>query len=328
MTQAEFNAAIKNAMADYRDMIGKINIAISEIYKTAANQIAEQIKNLEVTGKGDSLTAVSMRKLESSLRSAGAYVAGETEKIIIDGINDVANIAGQPHLDYLQDAIELSKTEKIDFSTIQDIYSVLNTNLIELTYSRLWQDGYTFSERIWSELPTDFQAVIKNLITLGLAQGRDILDIAKDITDYASHGKEKLMKRYGELIRGTAEFYKRIPKWIDWRAMRIARSELYISLQEAAKQAGHNNPAVRGYKWNMTSGGGEHNCVCPDLEANSPYLETEIPDYPHSNCLCYLTFIIMARDDFINDLIALGDGISIPYLDTWYHDVYLPEENG
>lgn len=323
MTQSEFYQAEKTAYEQYRDNLGKIGKEISRIYITAAEEVSKKIKTLETKGKGDSLTAASLKKLESELRKQGAYISGEIENVIVNGINDTVSLTNQPHKDFLDDAIKISKTEKIDYKVIEDIYSRLNTTLIDLTYSRLWEDGYYFSERIYSEIPKDFQNVVKNIVNLGLAQNRDVLQIAKDLTYYSIHGKKKLMKRYGDLVRGSGKFRKRIPKNIDWRAMRIARSELYISLQDTAKYQGHCNPAVKWYDWNLTGGTGIHECICPDLAANSPYRELDIPNYPHPNCLCYITHRIIGRDEFVNDLIDWGRGAVVPHLDTWYQDVYL-----
>ena len=136
-----------------------------------------------------------------------------------------------------------------------------------------------------------------------------------------------LMKRYGELERGTKKFIRRIPKNIDWRAIRLARSELYASIQESSRIQGHENPAIKTYVWNLTAGA-VHECICPDLAANSPYRENEVPDYPHSNCLCYITYQIRSRNEFVTDLKNWGDGLIIPYIDTWYHSVYLPFNRG
>jgi hypothetical protein len=324
MTQAEFYAAERAAQKKYRELYRKIQKGLAELYKTAANQIAEKIRQLDINGRGTSLTRASYEKLESSLRKTGAYLAGEVENIIVDGITDLSSFTSKPHLSFISDAVKLSDTRKIDFSIIETMYSNLNTTLIDLTYTRLWNDGYTFVERIWKKIPANFQQAVKSIVSMGIAQGRDILQIAKDLTFYAAYGKEKLIKRYGEIVRGTYKFKKRIPKNIDYRAMAIARSELYISLQEAAKFQGSRNPAVYLYDWNLTGGTGIHVCICPDLAANSPYTENNIPNFPHTNCLCYITHRIRGRDEFVNDLIDWGKGLSIPYLDAWYMNVYLP----
>jgi hypothetical protein len=329
LTKQEFTDAQKQSREQYKAIYRSVNRKLSNLYIDAAEETAEKIKTLETKKKGDSLTAASFKKLEATLRRTGAIIAGNTEELIIDVIDDSITQTNKPHLEYLKDAFKLSNTENIDFSILDEMYSQVNEDLINLTYTRVWQDGYNFSTRIWGDLdkkPGLAQRWVtdaKNVVTLGLAQGRDVLKIAQDLMIYSAQGKTKLMQRYGELVRGTAKFAKRIPKFVDWRALRIARSELYVSLQDASKIQGKLNPAVLMYIWNLTAGA-VHKCICPDLAANSPYPENEIPDFPHSNCLCWISHQILSRTRFVDDLVDWGKGVSIPYLDNWYNQYYLP----
>ena len=339
MTQAEFNRAQKIAREEWIKIARGAATEIKNIYIKAADEIAEQIIDLKLKKRGNTLTGKGLKALEKSLRETGQRIASGTETETINSINKSIQINNAPHLIYISDAIELSGTELINSKTIQEMYATVNERLIEITYSRIWQDGYTFVERIWGgfssinpELSIQgvgsyWQKNVKQIILTGLSENRDIYQIAEDIQVYAGKGKIQLMKRYGELERGTAGFAARIPKTIDWRAIRIARSELYNSIQEQARIQGRFNPAIRdgerSYRWNLTTGA-QHDCPCPELAADSPYKQTNIPDYPHSNCLCYITHIIMPRDQFVDDLVDWGNGVVIPYLDDWFNNVYLP----
>ena len=334
MTQAEFYAAIKQSRKDYLDIIAGVNKNISKLYIYAADQVAEKIKSLSLKGNGTGLTAESLKALERQLRITGSNTAGGVQAHIIDGINKNASITSQPHIDFINDGIKESGISFLNDVKITEMYAAINRRLTDITYSRLWADGYKFSERVWGGLssvdPTKsipglygyWQSEIKSVVSSGIAQNRDVLLIAKDLSAYAREGKSGLVKRYGELVQGTKRFIKRIPQGIDWRALRLARSELYASLQESARLQGHDNPAVKDYIWNLTAGG-VHDCVCPDLAADSPYIETEIPDYPHSNCLCYITYRLLSRTEFINDLRDWNNGLVVPYLESWYQDTYL-----
>lgn len=333
MTQAEFYAAQKAARNKWLGVFRDLDKKIGQLYIQAADAIAEKIKTLELKKRGRTLTGKGLKDLEKILRSTGQRIADGTEKGIVDSVNQTVNINNQPH-DYISDAIDLSGTAIISKSIIQEMYASINKTVIDITYSRVWSDGYTFSDRIWGStevirgktmrgLAYWWQKNIKDTVVMGFAQNRDILQIAKDIQVYAAKGKIKLMQRYGELERGTAGFAARIPQTIDWRALRIARSELYNSIQEQAKIQGQFNPAVKEYRWNLTAGA-KHECECPRIAADSPYREGEVPDYPHSNCLCYITHVIMSRDEFVEDLIDWGNGAVAPYLDNWFNEVYLP----
>ena len=209
MTQSEFYKSIKNAREDYLKIMIDVNREISQLYIDAANEVSEKLKTLNLTGKGDSLTADSLRSLESTLRKTGARIAGETEKIIINSIDDAITKTSNPHLDFLKDAINQSEIDKIKFEIIDNLYSQINESVIGLTYTRIWQDGYKFSDKIWGFPGSDVQPylpglseywenAVKNMITFGFAQNRDILQIAKDISYYAVYGKKGLIKRWKE----------------------------------------------------------------------------------------------------------------------------------
>lgn len=335
MTQAEFYAAQRKARKAYLDIIAGKNRKIYKLYIDAADQVARKIKTLKLKGKGKSLTSASLKALEKILRETGENIGGGVSGAIVDGINRNALATNKHHVDFIKDAIKLSENEYITGSVIQEMYAGINRRLIDLTYSRIWRDGYDFSSRVWGGaskieegksiigLYGNWRKDVKNIVNSGIAQNRDVLQIAKDLSVYARKGKRGIMKRYGDLVSGTSRYVKRIPKHIDWRALRLARTELYVSIRESARMQGHNNPAIQWYIWNMTTGG-VHDCECPDIEAGSPYLESEIPDTPHPSCMCYVTHKIKARDEFVRDLKDWGNGLTAPYLDDWYKNVYLP----
>lgn len=338
MTQAEFYTAQKAAIEKYQEILGGLQSDLHQVYIDATEQVAEKIRQLEISGKGESATAEAMRQLEKILRDTGKEIAQKTENAITDTIRELPDISNGDHLQYIDDALGLSGNLAFDMKIIEKAFGQLNRTLIDITYARLWNDKYTFSDRIWgfpgSEtqpylpgIADDWLSSVKSVINTGFAQGRDVFQIAKDLQVYLKDGKIALMKRYGELVRGTAEFAKRIPKVIDWRAIRLARSEMYISLRETAVMQGKLNPAVqnneRVYKWNLTAGV-VHCEKCIQDYNGSPYTERELPPFEHPNCLCYITLELMPRDQFVQDLIDWGNGQGVPYLDAWYQNVYVP----
>jgi len=332
LTNSEFIIAEQKARENYLKITKSVYREIAALYRTAADEVAAKILELELSGKGNSLTAASNRALQKTLIETGQRISDGVEKSTINGISDVSKPTNKPHIDFINDASILAGGI-FDPAIIEKMYSQINTVLIDLTYTRIWSDGYTFSNKIWGYPGTPGQpylpglgeywrANVNNLLTLGFMQNKDLSEIADSLTVYANKGRGGIVKRYGELPISIIR--KRIPKRVDWRAMRLARSELYISLQESSKIQGKNNPAVRGYDWNLTGGRGEWDCPCPDLAANSPYDELHIPGFPHPNCLCHITHRLMNRNDFVNDLVLWNQGFSIPYLDTWYMNQYLP----
>jgi intein/homing endonuclease len=283
MTQQEFNAAQAAARENYLILQQRAARELHDLYVAAADEVAAVIKELEANGRGTGLTAASKRELEKALRKTAKDLTSGIEPGIINTIQEQTDLLSESHIKFIQDGLSLSgmATDVISGEVIASMYSGLNQTLIETTYNRLF-NGYTFKYRL-SLLRSNWAADVDNVIVSGFMQNRDVIDIAVDLQKYARGGKAGLVRRYGKLERGTKTFMKRIPKNLDYRALRLARSELYISLQDAAKLQGRLNPAVRKYNWNLTAGS-EHICICPDLAADSPYVYNEVPNYPHSNC--------------------------------------------
>jgi hypothetical protein len=193
--------------------------------------------------------------------------------------------------------------------------------------TRLWSDGYTFSERIWGTgdigLKGDWLERMKMTVAAGIAQGRDPVKIAKDIQVYTADGKIALSQRWGGLARGTAEFAKRIPGRLDWRAQRLVRSELGASLQNASVMAGEANPGADGlYDWVLSIGRRHWDCECESLAEGGPYTAETIPTYPHSNCGCWTRPHLREMTGFLADLKSWAHGGSVDYLDEWYQGDY------
>ena len=116
------------------------------------------------------------------------------------------------------------------------------------------------------------------------------------------------MKRYGKLERGTAEYARRIPRSVDYRALRIVRSELYASLKEVGIENGKANPsALDKFDWVMQSGRADWDCDCPDLAAGSPYTAAQFPAQPHPNCHPSGTMILTTDGKKPIESLSIGD---------------------
>jgi hypothetical protein len=323
MTKQEFFEAQKKSRQEYLILQRRTAREIHTVYVQSADEVAKIIKQLEISNRGASLTADSYRELQRALTKTARDISRAIDPTITGAIAQQTQISGAHHFQFINDALSASglSSSRVSVDTLSKMFAAINTRMVELTYTRV-VDGYNFVDRV-GFLRKNWNSGVESVITSGIAQNRDVIKIAADLQKYARSGRAGLVNRYGEIVRGTKKFIKRIPKNLDYRALLLARSELYISLQNSQKVQGLMNPAVRYYDWNLTSGAA-HVCICPDLAADSPYLYNDIPDFPHSNCLCYITHQLISRDEFANDLTYWGSGIGVPYLDSWYQDVYLP----
>ncbi len=336
-------AGIKPSAADYarryataRREAARMGTAarkqLVEVYLKAAQEAAAVVSSSLERGLS-SLTIERWRVLAAKLIDAADAVAQGTETVARALVTQAAPLFPEVDAEFLYQASRFAGASKITEAGLGRLVAGMNSRVVASLSTRLWSDGYTFSERIWMSglddagaplgIRGDWLERIKMTVAAGIAQGRDPVKIAKDIQVYTADGKIALGKRWGSLERGTSEFAKRIPGRLDWRAQRLVRSELGASLQDAAGMAGQANPASDGlYDWVLSLGRQHWECECESLAAGSPYKYEEIPTYPHSNCSCSVRPHLMDMGDFLGDLKTWAHGGSVDYLDSWYEGTY------
>lgn len=345
MTQAEYTAAYKAAHRLSGRITSQTIRELQKVFLQAGDLVAAQVAATEFAGLS-SLTSSAWLAIERQL-VAGAGIISEA---IVDTVPLSISKAYTNYLNidaaYIGEAAAQAGSLLITDAGVRNMGISVDFRLLQAHASRIYQDGFTFSERVWRTfgkdgLPVgangDFQYRIKNLILTGEAQGRDPIDIADDIQVYIKRGKDFTFRegRYGKLEPGTAAFKARIAKRIDWRALRLVRSEMNASLQQAGVIEGIVNPAATGfYDWVKTVGNpididGANTASglrCIDLDRNSPYAEEEVPGYNHSNCSCHVRPALMDQRVFVEDLKEWTPGGGPTYLDNWYSQLYLPAQ--
>lgn len=336
----------RKAYIEARNLANKITIQtqreLIKVFKEAAELAAEQVKITEAAGLSD-ITSMSWRQIENQLQAGADIVSNAVQEFTPKAISKAYGNYLGVDVDYLGDTIKASGTSAITKAGIKNIGAGINLELLAIQANRVFQDGYTFSERVWklfdpdSGLPIgvngDYQYRIKNIILSGQAQGRDNIKIAQDIQTYVAKGKKAVFTegRYGKLLPGTRKYYRRISRTVDWRALRIVRSEMSASLQQAGILEGTVNPAAtKMYNWVKQSGNpididGSRNASglrCIDLQEASPYKLEDVPDYQHSNCSCSVIPVLMDQREFVADLKSWTPGSGPAYLDQWYQTIY------
>lgn len=294
---------------------------IRRIYEKAGKLAAAEVRKAELAGLSD-LTVKSWQNIEKQLEQGARIIREGIEKGVYNASSLGVGRTSEINQEYLIDAFSGIDQTKITQTGIKNLFRSVNDRVVTAIASRVYQDGYTFADRIWNA-GLDYQKQMKDVITSGLAQGRDVVKIAKDLQVYIKDGKISLVKRYGELKRGTSAFIRRIGDKVDYRALRLVRSELYQSLQIASVEQGRVNPgSVDQYDWILDPGRQHWSCACPENAANSPYSLNEIPDYPHPNCRCDIRPVLRDRKEFTKDLKRWVNNEPVDYLDKWYRQDY------
>ncbi len=347
MTQAEYIRLYKNAHRLSGRVTAQTLKELQKVFIEAGNLAAAQVAATEAGGLS-SLTSGAWLQVEQQLKAGADLISRSAMEQIPLGISESYSNYLAVDSKYILDAAKQAGNTLITEAGIANIGIGVDFRLLQIQAARITANGYTFSDRVWSPLTTlskdgvtklptslnaDYQFRIKNLILTGEAQGRDNIKIAEDIQVYIKKGKNEVFKpgRYGKLIPGTGQYARRITRTVDWRALRLIRSELNASLQQSGVLEGVLNPAATAfYDWVKTAGnpidedGSKTNSGlrCIDLDRNSPYEKEEVPSYNHPNCSCHVRPVLQNQNEFVQDLKNWmpGDGSN---LDMWYKNIYL-----
>ncbi len=315
MTKREYERLYAEARRTYPKLTRVVMRKMAAVYKEASDNVSVAVREAVKTGKSQ-ITIDSLTAIEAKLQQGANAITAKLKEFVPDTIYSGMDLTAEVHREYLLDAVKLAGAE----SLVPHIYSVfasVQDKVIQSVINRVYQGGYTYSDAIW-KVGARYQDDIKIVLSVGLAQGRDMVKIARDIQVYTKDGKIALAKRLGTLERPSKEFMKRIGNKVDWRALRLVRSELFQAVQDANKEFGRKNPACLDlYDWVMESGRQQWNCECANLSAGSPYQYNSLPSYPHSNCSCNIRPVLRDGKEFINDLKIFIDGGSVDYLDEW-----------
>lgn len=318
MTNAEYNKLYYAATQRWPYITRDTMRELAKIYDEAAKIAAEAVRTAQLAGLSD-LTSGSWSAINQQLAEGASMITNNLTSQIPETIRKGSKTLTGIDQGYLVDVAD--KTGLLDTAKIENMFVSVNNQVLADMVSRIYSNGYSFSDRIW-QVGEAYQQGIRQVISQGVALGRDVVDIAQDLKVYVKEGRGALAKRWGDLIKGTPEWSRRIPKDIDYRALRLVRSELYASLQETSKRNGLVNPACDGwYDW-IRATSEDWNCDCPDNEAGSPYKYEDIPGWPHPNCLCYIQPHLRDRREFEADLARWADGESVDYLDNWNTNYY------
>lgn len=318
MSSADYAKRYADARRQAAALSASARAKLRTVYLEAAREAAEVVRTSLERGLSE-LTVGRWADIAAQLNAAADAIARGTESIGKTTVANASPIITKIDSDYvLAAAAKAGAGGIVTRAALARMVTAVNQRVVASVSTRLWSDGYNFSSRVWSGVRSDWLERMKNTVAAGIAQGRDPVKIAKDIQVYTADGKVALVKRWGSLERGTAEFAARLPGAVDWRAVRLVRSELYASLQDASVMAGQMNPGCTGmYDWVLSPGRQHWECSCEELAAGGPYKEGEVPSYPHPHCTCSVRPRLMDRAQFVADLKRWADGESVDYLDAW-----------
>lgn len=130
------------------------------------------------------------------------------------------------------------------------------------------------SQRVY-KLRALHEGKVEEIVRAGLIAGLSAKELASEAYQYVS-----------PTTKGGASY----------AAMRLARTEINNAFHERQIE-GAKRPGVEGVKWNLS---GSHKVPdeCNVYAEHEPYDPDEIPDKPHPQCFCYLTYVMQPPAEF------------------------------
>lgn len=311
MTNSEYRARYKKLRAHLAAVALGKQRKIRSAYKAQGQRIADTVKKV---AKGQVLTPGAAKAILASLDRQALFEAIKVGTV--SGLSQGSAYIVETETRYVVDAVKAAGAEKaFPEDKIRAVFERQAGKIVARAENsgRLMRStgklilsnraGFTLSSRIWKAVAW-FEAQILAIVNGGLNQGRDGRDVAGDLMAYILGGPQAVLGRWGNLLPGTAEYVARLgSSGVDYRAMRLIRTEMYSGLQEEAVAAGRANPACDGtFDWILQVGRIDWACDCPSLASGGPYREGQVPDYPHPNCFCTVAPRLIDHGSFVQSL--------------------------
>lgn len=179
------------------------------------------------------------------------------------------------------------------------LYGKLPERVADAVRDSLRHSAHAGIDSAYSRVPRTLSARVYNAFTL--SSGRLERTIRAGIISGLS--ARELAAEVYSFVSPTA------PGGASYAAMRLARTEINNAFHQQ-QIAGGQRPGVKAIKWNLS---GSHKVPddCNKFAAHASrfgagcYDPGRVPDKPHPQCLCYLTYVTMSPTDFVQ---AIRDG--------------------
>jgi hypothetical protein len=196
---------------------------------------------------------------------------------------DIAHAGGKAGAKAAEDAIE---------TLMRPMYAALPDDVADVLADGLALTANNQIERAFARVPRSLSAAVyrnagkdqkkvHDLIESGLASGLNAREMAADVYKYVS---------------------PTTPGGASYAAMRLSRTEINNAFHNQQRDGAHRI-GVKNAIWNLS---GSHKVPddCNAFATIRTYPADSIPDKPHPQCFCYLTYDTMSSDEFRDALSA------------------------
>lgn len=257
----------------YRKVQGKADKELARILERTAKLIERRILTLG-PGIGGVVRASQLRLVLREIRQLQrAMWVGALTPVIIRQV-EAAFEAGESAVEALTRVAYASLNEPAAEALIRGLKAAARSGFLSDTARRKRE----LSERVY-KLRALHEGKVEEVIRSGIISGLSARELASEAYKYVSPST---------------------PGGASYGAMRLARTEINNAFHER-QIAGAKRPGVEAVKWNLS---GSHKVPdeCNIYADHEPYDPDEVPEKPHPQCFCYLTYVMQSPEQFRKDL--------------------------
>lgn len=298
------------ARKKYLLMLQQSDETIAELYIASINRIIQELKE----GENKNLKYL-LEVIAKDVDQFNQDLAKAIKFVVENGTENGMYFIKQVSIDVLKEA---------GVDTVPFIKSMefSRKRAIQTSFARSHEDGLKLSERIWN-IGQHNKKIMSDIVRAGA--GEDVVTVARSLESYVKKGKTSIAANYPNMIK---RMESRIPANLDYKALRLARTELTAAYGEGVIASAKATPVVKYVKWVISSSHPRKD-IC-DTNANGGpngngiYEAMSCPIYPaHPNCICTLQPAPEDTTVVVDKLKAwLKNPQSQPEIEEWYQTHY------
>ena len=298
------------ARKKYLLMLQQSDETIAELYIASINRIIQELKE----GENKNLKYL-LEVIAKDVDQFNQDLAKAIKFVVENGTENGMYFIKQVSIDVLKEA---------GVDTVPFIKSMefSRKRAIQTSFARSHEDGLKLSERIWN-IGQHNKKIMSDIVRAGA--GEDVVTVARSLESYVKKGKTSIAANYPNMIK---RMESRIPANLDYKALRLARTELTAAYGEGVIASAKATPVVKYVKWVISSSHPRKD-IC-DTNANGGpngngiYEAMSCPIYPaHPNCICTLQPALENTTVVVDKLKAwLKNPQSQPEIEEWYQTHY------
>lgn len=272
---------------------------IRKMYEGILENIKREVKTLE--GK----TNVSSKIRKDYLKNLSKQIKAEIKKIDAELEEQVKKNMIKVSRSVVKENKEILTKMGFDLKNSIAFSNVPDDIVREITSGKLYKGRWNLSSAIWGNSKKTLKD-IDFIIAKGIAENRNVYDIAKDLESYVDPAVAKQWA-WSKVYPGTN-------KKIDYNAQRMARTMISHSYEESFVRVTKNNPFFESYRWLISNS----DRVCPICIGRAEddnyglgaglYPKDALPlDHPNGMCT-FETVRTKSYDEIVDDLVNWANG--------------------